>query len=298
MLTPLVTILTPSLNQAQFVADCVASIRRQDYPRIEHIVVDGGSTDGTLEALERLADPSMRVTVVPGCSQSEALNEALRRSRGDLLGWLNTDDAYFARDAVTAVVDCFRQYPDCLAVYGDTVVADRTLRVLRHFRASAHRLDRVEATSPLSQPAVFLRRHALADKFLDDRLEYGMDHELWLRLSRQGSFTRLNRILALDRTHPATKSRSHTTRSSEDRMRVAREAGVPYMRFGGGLRALERWGYRFCGVVPLVRLERDYAPAIDVELDATWKRVGRQLFLTQRGLHRRDCEPEEARLRG
>src|SRR5947209_20164743 len=90
---PLVTIVTPSHNMAQYLPQTIESVLTQDYPRIEHIVVDGGSTDGTLEILERHKD-RIRYSSAPDRGPSDAAYRGFREAKGEILAWLNTDDTY------------------------------------------------------------------------------------------------------------------------------------------------------------------------------------------------------------
>jgi glycosyltransferase involved in cell wall biosynthesis len=114
---PLVSILTPSFNQARWLVDTLQSVARQTYPHIEHIVMDGGSTDGTVDLLTHAGS---RVTwkSEPDRGQSHALNKALAASTGEIIGWINSDDAYYDVDAVAAVAQCFARHPEVDVVYG------------------------------------------------------------------------------------------------------------------------------------------------------------------------------------
>src|SRR5450759_2420073 len=113
----LVSVLTPSYNQAAWLSDNLRSVARQSYPSIEHIVMDGGSTDGTLDILSTAGD-SVRWRSEPDKGQSDAINKAFRESRGEIVGWINSDDAYFDRRVIADVVSCFVEHPDVDVVYG------------------------------------------------------------------------------------------------------------------------------------------------------------------------------------
>ena len=282
---PLVSVLTASLNQAAFVGDCLASVRRQDYEPIEHIVVDGDSSDGTLEILRGERREALSVFVEPGSSQSEALNAAFARSSGEIVGWLNTDDAYFGVDAVSTVVEAFGRNPHCVAVYGDAVMIDERGRVLRHVSTSVPTPRRMETLSPLVQPAVFFRREAVADDFLREDLNLVMDYELWLRLQSRGPFRKVNRILAVDRDYAGRKTRSLTAETAEELERLALAYGIPPDDRARPLRAVSRWLRRVSGLGPLLTVERRYRLAFAAELDAGGRRLVRQLALPQRFLH-------------
>ena len=283
--SPLVSILSPSLNQARFVRDCLASIARQDYPHVEHIVVDGGSTDGTVEILRSDGGESMRLIVEPS-SQSGALNRAFAESRGEIIGWLNTDDAYFGVEAVRLAVEALSRHPRAAVVYGDAAIVDESGRVLRHVLTDASRLTRVESVSPLVQPAAFIRREVIADRFLRDDLDVAMDYELWLRLAREHDFEKVDRILAVDRDYAAAKSRARGDDLQAELAGIARDYGIPLDGRARFVRAVERLARRFRGVRPLLTLEGDYDFAYPARIDARWRRALRQVAVPQRSLSR------------
>src|SRR5688572_3449685 len=114
---PLVSIVTPSLNQGRFIEDTVKSVLGQDYSPIEYLVVDGGSTDGTLAVLRRY-DGALRLISEPDSGQAAAINKGLRATSGEILGWLNSDDVY-EPSAVSAAVAYLREHPETAMVYGD-----------------------------------------------------------------------------------------------------------------------------------------------------------------------------------
>lgn len=277
---PLVSILTPSLNQERFVRDCLESIARQDYPAIEQVVVDGGSTDGTLEVLRAAANGRLKL-IVEKSKQSAALNRALAESTGEIVGWLNTDDAYLGVDAVGRAVQELEARPDAVAVYGDAVVAGEDGRLLRHVAADAGRLDRLEPVSPLVQPAVFFRRAAVADGFLREDLDLAMDYELWVRLRRTGEFARIDRILAIDRDYAQAKSRARMGELADELRRISEMHGVPLDDRSGLRRRVAAFARRGRGLAPLLTIERDYELAYGAKVDQRWRRAVRQVGLPQ-----------------
>src|SRR5687768_13065408 len=108
---PLVSVLTPSFNQGRFIGDCLRSVANQTYENIEHIVMDGGSSDETIDVLKATQGP-VRWTSEPDRGQSHALNEALAASQGEYIGWLNSDDAYADRRSVAGAVEVFQKHPE------------------------------------------------------------------------------------------------------------------------------------------------------------------------------------------
>jgi glycosyltransferase involved in cell wall biosynthesis len=282
--TPLVSILTPSLNQGEFIADCLRSVARQTYPTIEHLVFDGGSTDDTLEHLKGASFPGLRWESRSDRGQADALNRAYANSRGEVIGWLNADDAYFDARAVEIAVNHFARARECGVVFGDVIIIDGRNRLVRHHQGRLPRnwTQLSEHASPLAQPAVFIRRSALgADTFLRTDLHVAMDLELWLRLHRAGvRFDHVSRILAVDREHPQRKvHRLRELRVAENKI-LAAAYGVAFddrhhSRFAA-------WRRRVIGAAHLVQAPRRYTPAIDVDMRPVLARVARQLLLDSR----------------
>lgn len=278
---PLVSILTPSLNQARWVDDCLSSVAAQTYAHIEQVVVDGGSTDGTLDVLRRRRDPFVRIVEAAGSSQGEALNVAFEASSGEIVGWLNTDDAFFGTDAVECVVRTFAEFPEADVVYGDAVMADVDGRVLRHVSPDATLLHTAGVVSPLVQPSVFFRRAAVDGRLIADWIGVSIDYELWLRLRVTGRFVKVRRIVAIDRDHPARKSRNSDTARSRDLEEMTRRYGLRRQR-RGPVATAERWHRRLDGLGEILCVEKRYSFAYPVIVDARWRRTLRQVFLPQR----------------
>jgi glycosyltransferase involved in cell wall biosynthesis len=249
---PLVSVLTPSFNQALYLPDCLASVARQTYPRIEHVVVDGGSTDGTLGVLEA-AGGSVRWTSESDRGQADAVNKAFEASTGEIVGWLNSDDGLFATDTVERVVAAFAREPEAGVVFGDAALVDESGRIVRHFR-SRWPSRALPLVSPLAQPAVFFSRSVLeADEpVLRVDLHRLLDYELWLRLRSRGvRFVHLPTVAAVDRDHPQRRFGPQMS-SSRARARSSSRSTGPSSR----RRAFVAWaaslgvrrGCRWCGV--------------------------------------------------
>jgi len=197
---PLVSILTPSYNQGRFLRDCLDSVARQTYPRVEHVVVDGGSADESLEILAG-SDDAARWTSEPDRGQADAVNKAFEASTGEIVGWVNSDDGLFAVDTVARVVTAFADNPDAGVVYGDAALVDESGQIVRHHR-SRWPGGTLPLVSPLVQPATFFRRSAieLGEAVLRVDLHALLDYELWLRLRRRGvRFLHRPTVLAVDR---------------------------------------------------------------------------------------------------
>ena len=226
MTDPVVSVLTPSYNQARWLPDNLRSVAAQSYPAIEHVVMDGGSTDGSVLILDA-ASPAVVWESGPDRGQSDAINKAFARSTGDIIGWLNSDDAYFSRDVVARAVSLFEDRPEVGVVYGHAALVngDGTLLYVLWTPPFARLLPR--AFNVIYQPTVFVRRSALGRAYLvDPAFDYSMDRELWLYLSRRTRFQRLDQIVAIDRHHLQRKSYTHLDLAAHDEKLIAKRYRV------------------------------------------------------------------------
>lgn len=270
------SILTPSFQQGRFLPDCLRSVATQTYPRIEHVVYDGGSTDGSLEVLAA-AGEGVRWTSEPDRGQADAVNKAYAASTGEIVGWLNSDDGFFSIDAVTQVVEAFERNPDADVVYGDTAVVDETGLILRHARARWSMTGVLPLISPISQPSTFFRRSALGPDELPLRvdLQRRLDYELFLRLRSRGArFVHLPVVVAVDRDHAARKVRGTEDLFVDETEGLIREYGSILRH-----RPLERvrgFFWRWFGVGPVLTWER-HEPAFSWHVDGRGRRLRRQL---------------------
>lgn len=211
-MTPLLSILTPSYNQGRFIGETLTSVREQKDAHIEHLVMDGGSTDETLTLLEHAAreDTRLRWRSEPDRGQSHALNKLLDIARGEIIGWLNSDDCYLP-GAFTAVRKAFDAHPDALVVYGDYEETDAASRVIRPRRAYENGVESFilfwEGRANIGQPAVFWRRELTARiGSLDETLHYCMDWDYWVRARQITEFVHVRRPLATCRLHADGKT--------------------------------------------------------------------------------------------
>ena len=270
----LVSILTPSFNQARWLEDNLRSVACQSYPNIEHIVMDGGSADGTA-ALLAGAGPGVRWRSEPDRGQSHALNKAFALSEGEIIGWINSDDAYFDCGAVEEVVDFFVRHPAADVVYGHAAHVNADGRILHYFWAPAfsHRLLRLY--DYLLQPAVFFRRRALGDRLADESFEFAMDYELWLRLARGTRFARLNRVITVDRVQPRRKSQKLLGAAESDTRILAERYGVGTSIFA---RRLASMHHVYCRVRGARLALAAYGPlAFSGKSDSRWAVLRRQV---------------------
>lgn len=204
---PLISVITPSFNQADFIEETIRSVLDQEYPRIEYIVIDGASTDRTVSVLKKYED---RLTWVsePDRGQTHALNKGFRMAKGEIVCWLNADDL-FLPGAVSAAVEHFRQHPEAMLVYGEGNLIDESGELLGRFPYTRPfdlwKLMRVE--SYILQPTTFFRKSALeAIGYLDETYNWCMDWDLWIRLGSRFPVSYFDRTVACARIHHQTKT--------------------------------------------------------------------------------------------
>jgi len=202
---PLVSIVTPTLNQGRFIEATIRSIKTQSYKRFEHIVVDGGSTDETLDILRRSEGTyPMRWLSEPDRGMYEAVNKGMRRASGDILAYLNSDDLYFPW-TLEAVVEAFGHRRDADFIYGDALLIDDATGRQDFYWTLPFDLDYIQRFGFLAQPTVFWRRRAYSEIGpFDESLRYVADCDYWMRAGAGHRFFKLNEFLAIERNHSAT----------------------------------------------------------------------------------------------
>jgi glycosyltransferase involved in cell wall biosynthesis len=226
---PRISIVVPSLNQGATIGAALDSILDQRYPELEVWVIDGGSSDQTLEVVRGYGTRLAWLSERDG-GQAEAINKGLARSTGEVIGWLNSDDTYLP-GALEAVGRFFAANPAAEAVYGDAYYVDREGRRVRPYPTRDFDWQAFAAECTLCQPAVFVRRRLL-DRCgcLDVTLSVALDYELWMRLFRQHPPARLPAYLATSRMYPENKTLSRRPQAYREIFRVVRRhyGHVPY----------------------------------------------------------------------
>ncbi len=227
---PVVSIVTPSFNQGPYLEATIRSVLEQDYPHIEYIICDGGSTDESLSIIQRYADRLAWWRSGPDGGQANAVNQGWRRATGEIWAFLNSDDILLP-GAVRAVVDAFRQQPAASVVYGDWDWIDQAGDLL--FRshgapATYRQLLRYSQSHFIAQPASFYRAAMVRRAgLLDESLRYALDYDLLLKLGREGPLHYLPRPLAACRAHADAKTFAAMDTHIREAIRVQRRHAGP-----------------------------------------------------------------------
>jgi len=226
---PRITVITPSYNQGKYIEQTIASVLVQEYPNLEHLIVDGGSTDQTLEVLRKYGQ-QLRWVSEPDRGQSHAINKGLAQATGDVICYLNSDDL-FTPGALSRVGRFFQDHPQafwltgkCRIVNQDGNEIRRPGTLYKNFWLHRRSLKVLSVLNYISQPATFWRREAF-DRvgYFDERWYFAMDYDYWLRLGQHYQLWFLDETLACFRVHPASKGSSSAKSQFDEQLQVARQ---------------------------------------------------------------------------
>ncbi len=204
-----ISIITPSYNQGQFLEDCIHSVINQNYANLEYIIIDGGSTDNSLEIIKKYQTNLTYWVSEPDHGQAEAINKGLRHATGEIVAWLNSDDFYLPH-ALEHVAQAYQATPTAPFYFGNGLRVDQHGQPKRpHFPKTVifNQEALLFGLNYILQPATFIRRESLEKVgYLDTNLHYGLDTDLWLRLSTLGEPATIESQLAVSREYSSTKT--------------------------------------------------------------------------------------------
>jgi glycosyltransferase involved in cell wall biosynthesis len=288
---PLVSVVTPSFNQVGFIEETLRSVELQYYRPIHQIVIDGGSTDGTVELLKRWAGSdhgegyTFEWISERDRGHADALNKGFDRVQGDVVGWLNSDDLYFDRYVVSAAVKALKAHPEVDVVHGEVALISESSGLHMVWCMPQFIYERALRGWIIPQPSVFFRRLVTDRHRLDPSLRVAIDQIYWLQIGKEHKFLKIQRIQAADRDQPGRISRT----STETLMKVSRDA---YLQYGAKEKptpaealsdTIVRGVLRIRGLlyvlVLLMRGERNKSLAFPMWFDSPWKSIKRQLTM-------------------
>ena len=219
---PIVSVITPVRNGIKYLEECVRSVLNQTYPNIEHVFVDGGSSDGTLEMLTSYQSKypdRIRFISGPDRSAGEAWNKGLKMAKGEILGWLGSDDVY-EPDAIMTVVEFFRANSDAYFVFGGCNYINEKGKVIgKAYTRDFNLKEAINNMCRIPCPSAFYRREVIEKVGLLDTREIGVELDYWIRVGKVFQIYRIEKLLSNFRMHKGSFSGS-------------KEAGKIYVREG------------------------------------------------------------------
>jgi glycosyltransferase involved in cell wall biosynthesis len=257
---PLVSVIVPSYNQGQFIEDTINSILKQDYPHIEVIVMDGGSSDGTLTVLKRHAK-HIAYFSARDKGQSEAINKGFRMAKGEIVTWLNSDDLYPDRRNISIIVEAFTRHTEYDLIYGNFIEIDVNNCVLKIYKRPTYSHKRLLRIGYISQPATFFRRCVIDKMSVCEDLQYAMDLEYWLRAhSLNFKFKHINFVSAAERLHETAKCVRDNSKMAVEAQAVRLDYGACFNRMYPIYRFADRfllYLLRLPGILDLISYRKE-----------------------------------------
>ncbi len=226
---PKISVITPSLNQARFIERTICSVLDQDYPYLEYIIMDGGSSDGTITILEKY-EKRLKWFSQKDHGQADAINKGVSMATGDIIAYINSDDIY-QPGALRMVGEYFSTHPEIKWLTGKCKIIDehdceirRSITVYKNFLLRHYSYSLLLVTNPISQPATFWRR-AVVDEFglLDKTEHLVMDYDYWLRVGGKYRPAVLDEYLASFRVYSMSKTSRAFLVSFKRELRLARK---------------------------------------------------------------------------
>ncbi|MBW8010237.1 MAG: glycosyltransferase [Chloroflexi bacterium] len=217
---PLVSIVTPSFQQAEFLERTIKSVLSQDYPNIEYMVVDGGSTDGSVEIIKKYADKLAWWVSEKDDGQSDAINKGLSRAQGEFVAWLNSDDVYLP-GAIRHAASVLKDNPEVGLVYSKLHSIDQNGKVFNTISYEQYSLEDLLSFRIIGQATVFMRRSVMkkAGK-IDQSYNYLLDHHLWVRMARLAEIKYEPVVWAAARHHPMAKNVAQAAEFGREAFRI------------------------------------------------------------------------------
>ena len=217
---PLVSVITPSYNQADFLEDTIKSVLAQDYPAIEYLIIDGGSTDGSVDIIRKYKSELEWWISEPDEGQAAAINKGMMRAKGEIVAWLNSDDLYLP-GAVSRAVAEFQSQPQLGLVFGNAVTIDADGCPIRELIFPDWQLEDLIGFRIICQPAVFMARELYEQVAgLDLNYHFMLDHHLWIRIASLAPIQHIPSMVAAARHHEAAKNVSQAAAFGRESLEI------------------------------------------------------------------------------
>jgi hypothetical protein len=296
-LRPLVSIVVPNYNGAEYLNEALMSILTQDYSPLEVIVIDGASTDDSIQILESISDPRLRWISERDGGLPHALNKGFRLASGAILGWLASNDVYVYKHSISEVVRQMQKYKDADVVYGDALLIDEKSGIVLTWNGPRFSPMRLRVVNIIAQPALFMRSGVFLESQLAEDQLVACDYEYWLRLADQGfRFHHFGAIVGADRLN-VEKFTPEIRSLVEDGILELQRRHETLHQPRPGLRRLLRAYLRFAFLLGrlkgILRIPLQIAPArsagtfaFPARLDSCWRLAFRHLtFRRRHGVH-------------
>jgi hypothetical protein len=277
---PLVSIVTPSYNQGRYIEETIQSVLNQDYPNLEYIVVDGGSSDNTIEILKKYEG---RLTWMSekDRGQADAINKGFHMAKGEIVAWLNSDDTYLP-GAVCKSVQYLEAHPEVGMLYGEGYHIDEDGEVIERYYTEPFDYHRLSELCFICQPTVFLRAEVVRTIGpLDITLDYCLDYEYWMRIAKRFRIAYLDKYLANSRLYLDTKTLSKRVEVHQETLQVVkRHYGRVPMRW------INAYAHVYLTEKLLGKMQGVYedgwaSPRVKVALPPDWRR---EAYLSLQGI--------------
>ncbi|MHA1384504.1 MAG: glycosyltransferase family 2 protein [Candidatus Helarchaeota archaeon] len=283
---PLVSVVTPSLNQGQFIEQTILSVKNQHYPNIEHIIIDGGSTDNTLDIIKKYEDTyNMCWISESDKGQADAINKGFKMARGEIIGWLNSDDVYFDSEVIFTIARAFSIY-DVDIIYGDAIKINEKNKLMKIRVSPNFNYGLLTQWCYIIQPTVFFKVNVVKEEILNVNLNYSMDYEFWLRLGKKYKWKHITKIIAADRNHPDRKIIRNSMLSGEETRKVKNqfcESQNLFYKFP--FNNIYKGWYKFKGLAKIKSLyynKKNYS--FNIKFDSLLKFIINQIFIKDKSL--------------
>lgn len=221
---PRVSIVTPSYNQGEFIEETIRSVLLQGYPDLEYIIMDGGSTDNSVEIIRKYQPWLAYWVSEPDEGQADAINKGFRMTKGEILTWLNSDDIYVSNSAISQIVDLFHKYPKVEAITGGGVLIDENGHWTQPIKVQGSYIcyKHLRYRNTILQPATFFKRRVFEELGLDQSLAYAFDWDFFIRVSQRFNVLPVNWIIAGYRMHGRNKTAAGGAKRARELLEVTR----------------------------------------------------------------------------